>query len=142
MLALRDRSGAHRRFLVVSGTISATSGGAPAKQGVAGAAWRPVWGDRLASRVSWSGVDAPGCLSDRPNRRIRWRLCKDARLVVELDGAHHLESIVAYRRDRRKDQLLQENGYRVLRFLVEDLSKDLDTVLDAILRSLVHRQRL
>ena len=67
-------------------------------------------------------------------------LCDDARVAVELDGAQHLTDPAAYRRDRRKDQLLQENGYIVLRFLAEDLAKDLDTVLDAILRSLVHRR--
>lgn len=42
----------------------------------------------------------------------------------------------AYRRDRRKDQLLQENGYFILRFLAEDVGKELDRVLDAILRVL------
>jgi superfamily II DNA or RNA helicase/very-short-patch-repair endonuclease len=67
-------------------------------------------------------------------------LCTDARLAVELDGAQHLADPVAYRRDRRKDQLLQENGYLVLRFLAEDVGKELDTVLDAILRSLSHRR--
>jgi hypothetical protein len=46
---------------------------------------------------------------------------------------------VAYRRDRRKDQLLQENGYLVLRFLAEDVGKELNLVLDAILRALSHR---
>jgi very-short-patch-repair endonuclease len=59
-----------------------------------------------------------------------------------LDGAQHLGDAAAYRRDRRKDQLLQENGYIVLRFLAEDLAKDLDTVLDAILRSLIHHRDL
>jgi very-short-patch-repair endonuclease len=67
-------------------------------------------------------------------------LCDDARIAVELDGAQHLADATAYRRDRRKDQLLQETGYIVLRFLAEDLAKDLDTVLDAILRSLAHRR--
>ncbi len=66
-------------------------------------------------------------------------LCADARLAIELDGAQHLADPVAYRRDRRKDQLLQENGYFVLRFLAEDVGKDLDAVLDAILRALVRR---
>jgi len=42
-------------------------------------------------------------------------------------------------RDRRKDQLLQENGYFVLRFLAEDVGKELDAVLDGILRSLANR---
>jgi very-short-patch-repair endonuclease len=67
-------------------------------------------------------------------------LCADARTVVELDGAQHLESIEAYRRDRRKDQLLQENGYFVLRFLAEDVGKYLDMVLDTIQRTLISRQ--
>ena len=66
-------------------------------------------------------------------------LCADARLAIELDGAQHLADPVAYRRDRRKDQLLQENGYFVLRFLAEDVGKDLDAVLDAILRVLSRR---
>lgn len=63
-------------------------------------------------------------------------LCADSRVVIEVDGAMHLGDAEAYRRDRRKDRLLQENGYTVLRFLAEDLAKDLDTVLDAVLRSL------
>jgi superfamily II DNA or RNA helicase/very-short-patch-repair endonuclease len=67
-------------------------------------------------------------------------LCADARVAVELDGGQHLSDPVAYRRDRRKDQLLQENGYFVLRFLAEDVGRDLDLVLDTILRALVHRQ--
>lgn len=56
-------------------------------------------------------------------------LCADARVAVELDGSQHLADPVAYRRDRRKDQLLQENGYLVLRFLAEDVGRDLDLVL-------------
>jgi len=68
-------------------------------------------------------------------------LCADARLAIELDGGQHLADPVAYRRDRRKDQLLQENGYFVLRFLAEDVGKELDAVLDAVLRVLArHRQ--
>jgi very-short-patch-repair endonuclease len=63
-------------------------------------------------------------------------LCDDANVAVELDGAQHLGDPVAYRRDRRKDRLLQENCYLVLRFLAEDVGKDLDAVLDAILRAL------
>ena len=61
-------------------------------------------------------------------------LCADARLAIELDGGQHLADPTAYRRDRRKDQCLQENGYFVLRFLAEDVGKELDAVLDAILR--------
>jgi very-short-patch-repair endonuclease len=68
-------------------------------------------------------------------------LCAEVRLAVELDGGQHLSDPEAYRRDRRKDALLQENGYTVLRFLAEDVGKHLDEVLDAILRMLAYRQR-
>ncbi len=61
-------------------------------------------------------------------------LCADARVVIELDNGQHLADPVAYRRDRRKDQFLQENGYFVLRFLAGDVGKELDAVLDAIQR--------
>src|SRR5213594_768795 len=49
--------------------------------------------------------------------------CDASRLVVEIDGAQHLSDAGAYRRDRRRDRLLQETGYMVLRFLAEDLAK-------------------
>jgi len=69
-------------------------------------------------------------------------LCAEARLVVELDGPQHLDDAEAYRRDRRKDALLQEAGYLVLRFLAEDVGKNLDGVLDTILRALASRRRV
>jgi len=66
-------------------------------------------------------------------------LCEPSHIAIELDGRQHLGDAEAYRRDRRKDALLQENGYRVLRFLSEDVGKYLDQVLDAILRALAHQ---
>ena len=68
-------------------------------------------------------------------------LDESLRIVVELDGAQHLSDAEAYRRDRRKDRLLQQNGYLVLRFLAEDIGKVLDSVLDSILQSLAGRER-
>jgi very-short-patch-repair endonuclease len=59
-----------------------------------------------------------------------------ARVAVELDGDQHLADPAAYRRDRRKDLLLQQHGYLVLRFLARDLAHDLDRVLDTILQAL------
>ena len=54
-------------------------------------------------------------------------------------GASIFATPIRTRRDRRKDRLLQENGYLVLRFLAEDVGKHLDDVLDAILRALSRR---
>ena len=69
-------------------------------------------------------------------------LCASSRIAVELDGGQHLGDADAYRRDRRKDALLQENGYLILRFLAEDVGKHLDRVLDAILRALSHQDAM
>jgi very-short-patch-repair endonuclease len=66
-------------------------------------------------------------------------LCEQSRIAIELDGGQHLGDPDAYRRDRRKDALFQENGYLVLRFLAEDVGKNLDQVLDTILRALSHQ---
>ena len=68
-------------------------------------------------------------------------LWAEGRVAIELDGPQHLDNLEAYRRDRRKDALLQENGYFVLRFLAEDLGKRLDMVLDTVLRTLSQRKR-
>ncbi len=67
-------------------------------------------------------------------------LCAEAGVAIELDGAQHMADAEAYRRDRRKDALLQQHGYFVLRFLAEDVGKSLDAVLDTILATLVRRQ--
>lgn len=68
-------------------------------------------------------------------------LCDDARLAIELDGPQHVGHVEAYRRDRRKDFMLQQNGYLVLRFLAEDVGKSLDIVLDAVLSALASLSR-
>lgn len=67
-------------------------------------------------------------------------LCEKARLVIEIDGAQHLGDASAYRRDRRKDALLQAHGYLVLRFLADDLGRELGSVLDAVLRVMAARR--
>ncbi|MBP5320721.1 MAG: DUF559 domain-containing protein [Kiritimatiellae bacterium] len=50
----------------------------------------------------------------------------------EIDGAFHFEDAEHYRRDRRKDFLLQKGGYLVLRFLAEDVVCRLPQIMDAI----------
>ena len=68
-------------------------------------------------------------------------LCQDARIAIEIDNMQHLASKDAYRNDRRKDILLQENGYTIIRFLAEDVSKQLDMVLNTIVRLLAMADR-
>jgi very-short-patch-repair endonuclease len=85
-------------------------------------------------------AELPLAFNDRGSMEVDF-LCAEAKLVIEVDGAQHLSDATAYRRDRRKDALLQEHGYFVLRFLAEDLGKRLDDVLDTILRTLAHQRR-
>ena len=98
----------------------------------------------LLLRVEPSGA-ARGDLDEEyrdhvlPRRGPRRAPCADSQLAIEVDGALHLGDAEAYRSGRRKDRLLQEHRYTVLRFLAENLAKDLDTVLDTILRALTHQ---
>jgi very-short-patch-repair endonuclease len=68
-------------------------------------------------------------------------LCEPLKLVIELDGTQHLQNEAAWRSDRRKDLLLQRNGYLVMRFLTTDIAKELNAVLDTILATLTERGR-
>ena len=68
-------------------------------------------------------------------------LCAEARLVIELDGTQHLQDESAWRNDRQKDLLLQQHGYLVMRILTTDVAKELNTVLDLIISTLVHCDR-
>jgi very-short-patch-repair endonuclease len=58
-------------------------------------------------------------------------------VCLQLDRIECLSDTNAYRHERRKDQLLQVNGYLVLRFLAEDVGKTLDRVLDTIMSTIV-----
>jgi very-short-patch-repair endonuclease len=55
-------------------------------------------------------------------------LCRERKLVVEIDGSRHAES----EHDRVRDAFLVTCGYRVLRFWNHDVMKDLNSVLDTI----------
>lgn len=65
--------------------------------------------------------------------------CEEAHLAIELDGPQHLANEDAWRRDRRKDALLQRHGILILRFLATDVCKDLATILDTIQAALANR---
>jgi very-short-patch-repair endonuclease len=62
------------------------------------------------------------------------------KLAIEIDGYFHFVDNEKYRRDRKKDFLLQKEGYLVLRFLAEDIVTRLEEILDAILAALSLRR--
>jgi very-short-patch-repair endonuclease len=59
-------------------------------------------------------------------------VCREKRLVVEVDGGQHAEN----RRDHVRDRSLAADGYHVLRFWNSDVLKNRDGVLSTILSKL------
>lgn len=66
-------------------------------------------------------------------------LSERLRLALEVDGYHHFRDSSAYRRDRRKDLLLQELGYLVVRVLASDVADEPDHILELIDRAVARR---
>jgi very-short-patch-repair endonuclease len=58
-------------------------------------------------------------------------VCRDAKLVVELDGGQHADS--AY--DARRDAMMREAGYRVLRLWNNEVLGNLEGALITIARA-------
>jgi very-short-patch-repair endonuclease len=59
-------------------------------------------------------------------------VCRDRKLVIEVDGGQHSNNP----RDMRRDTSLAADGYRVLRFWNNDVLTNLDGVLTVILAAL------
>ena len=59
-------------------------------------------------------------------------LCREKKLVIEVDGGQHAESA----RDRVRDEYLRGDGFHVLRFWNSDVITNSDGVLITILREL------
>ena len=57
--------------------------------------------------------------------------CPAKRLIIELDGGHHNDDGTA-QRDRERQQWLEQEGYRVIRFWNSEINDDLTAVLEKI----------
>ena len=55
-------------------------------------------------------------------------VCRDKKVIVEVDGGQHSESA----KDRVRDEILRTAGYRVLRFWNSDVLKNKNGVLEVI----------
>ncbi len=58
-------------------------------------------------------------------------VCTDKKLVIEVDGATHM-SEEAIRRDRNRQNWLEENGYVVMRFWGDEVKNEIVSVLERI----------
>lgn len=63
-------------------------------------------------------------------------LCEAARLVVEVDGGQHSEN---KEYDQYRDDFLRANGYEVMRFWNNEVTGNLEGVLEALLGVLNRR---
>ena len=61
-------------------------------------------------------------------------VCRERRLIIEVDGGQHSENV----RDVIRDRWIRENNYRVLRFWNNDVIRNIDGVLQTIARALPH----
>lgn len=66
-------------------------------------------------------------------------LSRGDRIAIEIDGAHHFGDLDCYRRDRRKDLLLQTQGFLVVRLLAEDVMRDVRSAVNAVCQALAYR---
>ena len=60
-------------------------------------------------------------------------VCRDKKLIVEIDGGQHMEA-VAY--DQRRTNYLTANGYKVVRFWNNEVFENIQGVMETILRTL------
>jgi very-short-patch-repair endonuclease len=124
---------------------------------------------RAAGRVGVAGIDNPRSLAEltlhealeatpatagkfRLNQFMPFRfggsdcevdlLAREDAIAIEVDGIHHFGDPDCYRRDRRKDLLLQAHGLAVLRFLADDVLADPAGAVKAVVELMGHRLRL
>jgi hypothetical protein len=67
-------------------------------------------------------------------------LSRGDQIAIEIDGYHHFEDAERYRRDRRKDLLLQAHGLLVVRLLAEDVMRDPITCVNMVCQALAARR--
>lgn len=60
-------------------------------------------------------------------------------IAIEIDGYHHFTDQDGYRRDRRKDLLLQTQGLLVLRFLAHDVMRDPREAVTTVCQAIAYR---
>jgi len=63
-------------------------------------------------------------------------LGRRVRIKTEIDDYYHFGDLDAYRRDRRKDLLLQTQGFVVIRVLADDVRRDARPAVNAICQAL------
>jgi elongation factor P--(R)-beta-lysine ligase len=95
--------------------------------------WSRIRNDQLG--VTFRRHTCPGgrCQGHAVGIYIPDFCCPKAKLVVELDGSQHLEQ-EGY--DKERTEYLESKGYTVIRFWNNDVMKDIDGVIRAIIQTM------
>jgi very-short-patch-repair endonuclease len=121
---------------------------------------RRPWSTRLARSLRHNMTPEEALVWSHLHRGCAWRfrrqepigpyicdfVCYPKRLVVEVDGAQHVEDPTEAARDQARDSYLHRVGFAVLRFTNTQVLGDLEMVLDTIEATLrarpdLHRNR-
>ncbi len=65
-------------------------------------------------------------------------VCHEMKLIIELDGGQHAEQVVS---DRLRTRFLESRGYRILRFWNDEVLKNMEGVLEAVLLDVSRARR-
>src|SRR5690242_12343052 len=88
---------------------------------------------RLWHRLRARGIDGQKFVRQQPlGRYVVDFICRERRLVVEVDGGQHADNP----RDVTRDRWLREHNYRILRFWNNDVMGNMDGVLETIAEAL------
>lgn len=66
-------------------------------------------------------------------------LSRGDQIAIEIDGYHHFGDLECYRRDRRKDVMMQTQGLFVIRVLAEDVLRDPRDAVNVVCQALAAR---
>ena len=84
---------------------------------------------RLWNRLRGRAIDGYKFIRQQPiGPYVVDFVCRERRLVVEVDGGQHADNV----RDRARDEWLRGYNYRVLRFWNNDVMNNMDGVLEVI----------
>ncbi len=61
-------------------------------------------------------------------------MCLDSKLIIELDGGQHMDQ---HDYDERRDKVLNQEGFEVLRFWNNDVIDNLNGVLEVVCKRLL-----
>ena len=67
--------------------------------------------------------------------------CKEYQLVIELEGGQHAEQQLITR-DKRRARLIEDRGYKILRFWNDEVLTNMDGVLESILEAVAQQRPL